>query len=120
MWLLPLTQAFAIVILGGLGCVGGTVLAAVIVGYLDRFVAYKVHDGEIKVGLVTIVVIIATLVLQPLGLLGKVADGAAVGRLRRLLRLNVAPARALPRPAVLPPPWTTRRCCRSSAPPTSS
>jgi branched-chain amino acid transport system permease protein len=71
MWLLPLTQAFAIVILGGLGSVGGTVLAAFVVGYLDRFVAYQVPEGEVKVGLVTIVVIIATLVIRPFGLLGK-------------------------------------------------
>ena len=71
MWLLPLTQAFAIVILGGLGSVNGTVLAAVIVGFLDRFVAFQFQDGEIKVGLVTIIVIIATLVLRPSGLLGK-------------------------------------------------
>lgn len=71
MWLQPLTQAFAIVILGGLGSIKGTVLAAVIVGYLDRFVAYQVPDGEVKVGLVTIAVIIATLVLRPSGLLGK-------------------------------------------------
>ncbi|HUR50650.1 MAG TPA: branched-chain amino acid ABC transporter permease [Mycobacteriales bacterium] len=75
MWLLPLTQAFAIVILGGLGSVWGTVLASFVVGYLDRFVAYEVPEGEVKVGLVTIVVIIATLVIRPFGLLGK-AGGA--------------------------------------------
>ena len=75
MWLLPLTQAFAIVILGGLGSVSGTVLASFVVGYLDRFVAYQVPDGEVKVGLVTIVVILATLVLRPNGLLGKPAVG---------------------------------------------
>ena len=73
MWLLPLTQAFAIVILGGLGSIQGTVLASVIVGFLDRFVAFNVKDGDIKVGLVTVVVILATLVLRPQGLLGKVA-----------------------------------------------
>ncbi len=71
MWLLPLTQAFAIVILGGLGSIQGTVLAAVIVGFLDRFIAFNVKDGDIKVGLVTVVVILATLVLRPQGLLGK-------------------------------------------------
>jgi branched-subunit amino acid ABC-type transport system permease component len=47
------------------------VLAAFVVGYLDRFVAYNVPDGEVKVGLVTIVVILATLVIRPFGLLGK-------------------------------------------------
>ncbi len=71
MWLLPLTQAFAIVILGGLGSIQGTVLASVIVGFLDRFVAFNVRDGDIKVGLVTVAVILATLVLRPQGLLGK-------------------------------------------------
>lgn len=73
MWLLPLTQAFAIVILGGLGSIKGTVLAAVIVGYLDTFVRYNIDDGQIKAGLVTVVVILATLVLRPTGLLGKKA-----------------------------------------------
>ena len=72
MWLLPLTQAFAIVILGGLGSIQGTVLASVVVGFLDRFVAFNVKDGDIKVGLVTVAVILATLVLRPQGLLGKV------------------------------------------------
>lgn len=73
MWLLPLTQAFAIVILGGLGSIQGTVLASVVIGFLDRFVAFNVKDGGIKIGLVTVAVILATLVLRPQGLLGKVA-----------------------------------------------
>lgn len=72
MWLLPLTQAFAIVILGGLGSIQGTLLASVVVGFLDRFVAFNVKDGDIKVGLVTVAVILATLVLRPQGFLGKV------------------------------------------------
>lgn len=71
MWLLPLTQAFAIVILGGLGSVNGTILAAVVVGFLDRFVAFTFSGGEIYVGLITIVVILTTLVVRPSGLLGK-------------------------------------------------
>jgi branched-chain amino acid transport system permease protein len=71
MWLLPLTQAFAIVILGGLGSINGTILAAIIVGFLDRFVAFTFSGGEIYVGLITITVILGTLVLRPTGLLGK-------------------------------------------------
>ena len=73
MWLLPLTQAFAIVILGGLGSIQGTILASVVIGFLDRFVAFNVKDGSIKIGLVTVAVILGTLVLRPQGLLGKVA-----------------------------------------------
>ena len=71
MWLLPLTQAFAVVILGGLGSINGTVLAAFLVGFLDRLVAYGLQDGEIKKGLVTVVVVLGTLILRPSGLLGK-------------------------------------------------
>ncbi len=71
MWLAPLTSAFAIVILGGLGSVSGTIVAALVVGYLDRSVAYLVKDGEIKVGLITIIVILVTLVVRPHGLRGK-------------------------------------------------
>ncbi len=71
MWLLPLTQAFAIVILGGLGSVSGTVLAAVLIGFLDRFIAFNVKDGDTKVVLVTVAVILVTLVVRPSGLLGK-------------------------------------------------
>ncbi len=73
MWLLPLTQAFAIVILGGLGSIQGTVLASVVIGFLDRFVAFNVKDGSIKIGLVTVAVILGTLIIRPQGLLGKVA-----------------------------------------------
>ena len=69
MWLLPLTQAFAIVILGGLGSIQGTVVAAILVGFLDRTVAYTFDEA--KVGLVTIAVIIVTLVVRPQGILGK-------------------------------------------------
>ena len=71
MWLLPLTQAFAIVILGGLGSINGTILAASIVGFLDRIVAFTFSGGEIYVGLITIAVILATLIIRPSGLLGK-------------------------------------------------
>ena len=73
MWLVPLTAAFAIVILGGLGSIKGTIVASVVVGFLDRFIAFNVKDGDIKVGLVTVAVILGTLVLRPQGLLGKVA-----------------------------------------------
>jgi branched-chain amino acid transport system permease protein len=70
MWLFPLTQAFAITILGGLGSISGTVMAAFIVGFLDRGVAFLVPNGETLVELVTVAVILATLILRPGGLRG--------------------------------------------------
>ena len=69
MWLIPLTQAFAVVILGGLGSVGGTVIAAMIIGFLDRAVAFGVPDGAVLAPLVTAAVILATLVLRPQGII---------------------------------------------------
>ena len=41
------------------------------VSTLDRFVAFTFQNGEIYVGLITIIVILGTLVLRPSGLLGK-------------------------------------------------
>lgn len=70
MWLIPLTQAFAVVILGGLGSVGGTIIAAAIIGFLDRAVAFGLPDGAVLAPLVTAVVILGTLVLRPQGIIG--------------------------------------------------
>ena len=76
MWLIPLTQAFAVVILGGLGSIGGTIAAAGIIGFLDRAVAFGLPDGAVLAPLVTAVVILGTLILRPQGLVpGKAAHG---------------------------------------------
>jgi branched-chain amino acid transport system permease protein len=69
MWLGPLTQAFAIVILGGLGSVEGTVAAAVLLGFVDR--AVSIAGGDRYVGLISIGVILITLITRPQGLLGR-------------------------------------------------
>lgn len=71
MWLTPLTQAFAIVILGGLGSIEGTVLAAILLGFVDRAVAFGLPNGERYVGLVSISVILVTLIARPQGILGR-------------------------------------------------
>ena len=71
MWLQPLTLAFAVVILGGLGSVAGTLLAAVVIGYLDRAVAFLVPQGEVYAPLFTAAVILTVLVVRPQGLLGE-------------------------------------------------
>ena len=75
MWLGPLTQAFAIVIVGGLGSIEGTVAAAIVLGFLDRAVAFGVPSGERFVDLIAVVVILLTLILRPQGILGT-KDGA--------------------------------------------
>ena len=60
--------AFAIVILGGLGSVKGSIIASFIVGYIltAMIVLYGARWSE----LVALLIIIAILVLRPAGLLG--------------------------------------------------
>jgi branched-chain amino acid transport system permease protein len=63
--------AFIVVVIGGLGSVEGTALAAVLVGLTQQFVNYLAGAG---VGDLTVVVLLAaTLLLRPQGLLGEVA-----------------------------------------------
>jgi branched-chain amino acid transport system permease protein len=63
--------AFIVVVIGGLGSVEGTALAAVLVGLTQQFVNYVAGAG---VGDLTVVgLLAATLLLRPQGLLGEVA-----------------------------------------------
>jgi branched-chain amino acid transport system permease protein len=66
-----LVFAFIVVVIGGLGSVEGTALAAVLVGLTQQFVNFFAGAG---VGDLTVVVLLAaTLLLRPQGLLGEVA-----------------------------------------------
>lgn len=69
MGMLPLIKAFTIVILGGLGSLGGSIVAALLLGYLETMVAYLISFNATE--LVPLVVIFLTLVLRPSGLFGK-------------------------------------------------
>src|SRR6185369_1101944 len=40
MWLLPIVKAFAIVVVGGLGSIPGSIIAALMLGYAETIVAY--------------------------------------------------------------------------------
>jgi len=68
MWLLPLIKAFTIVILGGLGSVGGSILAALIVGYSETIVAFVISPRVSE--LVTLVILFLVIILRPSGLMG--------------------------------------------------
>jgi branched-chain amino acid transport system permease protein len=71
MWFPPLIIAFSVVILGGLGSLSGTLLAAGVLGFLDRLVTEVIPDGGTKAPLVTLVLILGTLVLRPQGIKGR-------------------------------------------------
>lgn len=68
MGLLPMIKAFSIVILGGLGSIPGSLLAALVLGYSETLVAYLGSGSYTE--LVSLSAILITLVLRPSGLFG--------------------------------------------------
>ena len=69
-----LVKSFAIVVLGGLGSVAGTVAGAFLLATAETVVAYYVPDGIGWAEGVAFLVLLGVLVLRPRGILG-----AAVG-----------------------------------------
>ncbi|HUC19547.1 MAG TPA: branched-chain amino acid ABC transporter permease [Acetobacteraceae bacterium] len=66
----PLTaSAFSIVVLGGLGSVGGSLIAAYIVGYLETLTAYLVAPTLRSIP--PLLILILVVYLRPQGLLGR-------------------------------------------------
>lgn len=68
MGLLPMIKAFSIVILGGLGSIPGTLLAALLLGYSETLVAYLGSGSATE--MVSLLAILLTLVARPSGLFG--------------------------------------------------
>ncbi|EGP08415.1 high-affinity branched-chain amino acid transport system permease protein LivH (TC 3.A.1.4.1) [Bradyrhizobiaceae bacterium SG-6C] len=69
MGLLPMVKAFAIVIVGGLGSIPGSIIAALILGYSETIVAYLVSTSWTE--LVSLVAVVITLMIRPSGILGR-------------------------------------------------
>ena len=63
-----MTKAFAIVIVGGLGSIWGSILAALLIGYAETIVAFLLSSAWQE--LVALVAVLLTLVWRPAGLLG--------------------------------------------------
>jgi branched-chain amino acid transport system permease protein len=61
--------AFSIVVLGGLGSVSGTVLAAYVVGYIETLTAYLISPS--LRGVPALLLLVAVLYFRPQGLLGR-------------------------------------------------
>jgi len=66
-----LTNAIAIVILGGMGSLPGSVIGAFILGYVRIMTIYLVEDGASYTSLIPVIVIVAILIIRPRGLFGK-------------------------------------------------
>ena len=69
MHLLPIVKAFAIVVVGGLGSIPGSILAAFMLGYAETIVAYEVSTSWTEI--VSVLATLLMLVFRPAGIFGK-------------------------------------------------
>ncbi|QCW04322.1 branched-chain amino acid ABC transporter permease [Natrinema pallidum] len=69
MWLNPLALAFMIVVIGGIGSIKGSVVAAYVIGFLEQFTVTFVGHGFR--GILSLVVLVAFLLFMPQGLYGR-------------------------------------------------
>ena len=68
--LLPtLSSAFSIVVLGGLGSVSGSLIAAYVVGYLETLTAYLISPAYRTIPALLLLVVV--MYVRPRGLLGR-------------------------------------------------
>lgn len=69
MHLLPIVKAFAIVVVGGLGSIPGSIAAAFLLGYAETFVAYLGSSSWTEI--VSVLATLLMLVFRPAGMFGK-------------------------------------------------
>lgn len=69
MHLLPIVKAFAIVVVGGLGSIPGSILAAFMLGYAETIVAYEISTSWTEI--VSVLATLLMLVFRPAGIFGR-------------------------------------------------
>jgi branched-chain amino acid transport system permease protein len=69
MWLLPIVKAFAIVVVGGLGSIPGSILAALMLGYAETIVGYLISTSWTEI--VSVFATLLMLVVRPAGFFGR-------------------------------------------------
>ena len=69
MWLLPIVKAFAIVVVGGLGSIPGSILAALMLGYAETIVAYMISTSWTEI--VSVLATLLTLMFRPAVIFGR-------------------------------------------------
>ncbi len=69
MWLLPIVKAFAIVVVGGLGSIPGSILAALLLGYAETIVGYTISTAWTEI--VSVAATLLMLVVRPAGIFGR-------------------------------------------------
>jgi branched-chain amino acid transport system permease protein len=70
MWLAPLVTMLAIVVLGGLGSLKGSLLGALIIGYVEAITVFALPQGAFLKGAVALSIMVIVLLVRPEGLFG--------------------------------------------------
>ena len=70
MWIDPLIISFAIVVLGGLGSIRGSLLAAYVIGFIETLTQYTPGLGPNWVGVPSLIILILILIVRPQGFFG--------------------------------------------------
>jgi branched-chain amino acid transport system permease protein len=70
MWLAPLVTMLAIVVLGGLGSLKGSVIGALVIGYVEAITVFALPAGAYLKGAVALGIMVAVLLARPEGLFG--------------------------------------------------
>jgi branched-chain amino acid transport system permease protein len=70
MWLAPLVTMLAIVVLGGLGSIKGSLIGALVIGYVEAITVFAVPAGAYLKGAVALAIMVAVLLVRPEGLFG--------------------------------------------------
>jgi len=70
MWMHPLVMVLAVVVLGGLGSLKGSLIGALILGFAETLVVFLVPTGSFLKGAVALSIMIVVIMLRPSGLFG--------------------------------------------------
>jgi branched-chain amino acid transport system permease protein len=70
MWMTPLVTVMAIVVLGGLGSVKGSLFGAFIIGFVETLVIFFLPGGAFLSSAIALLVMVIILVVRPEGLYG--------------------------------------------------
>ncbi len=70
MWLPPLVTMLAIVVLGGLGSLKGSLIGAFVIGFVEAITVFAVPAGAYLKGAVALTIMVVVLLVRPEGLYG--------------------------------------------------
>ena len=70
MWLAPLVTVLAIVVLGGLGSLRGSIIGAMVIGYVEAITVFALPAGAYLKGAMALSIMVVVLLVRPEGLFG--------------------------------------------------